>query len=137
VKSRTPERQTISDASPTVRMVGEMPHDACLTDSATQSHAEGRDPSIRISDSDRDAVAKALGRYAAEGRLTFAELEERVDTAYGAKTYGELSPLLADLPQPSGVNRLETAKARSDSRLGRPARRGVRYVMVTGTFWAI
>jgi hypothetical protein len=137
VQSRTPKRAAISGASPTVRLASEMPHDVCLTDGADQSHAGGRDPSIRISDSDRDAVAKALGRYAAEGRLTFAELEARIDTVYAARTYGELSPLLADLPQTSEVNRLGTAKARSERRQGRRVGKGVSYVMASGMFWAI
>jgi hypothetical protein len=43
-------------------------------------------------------VATALTKNAAEGRLTLEELEERLGTAYAAKTYGDLSSLLTDLP---------------------------------------
>ncbi len=33
-----------------------------------------------------------------EGRITLAELEERLDAVYAAKTYADLEPPLADLP---------------------------------------
>ncbi|WP_433343597.1 DUF1707 SHOCT-like domain-containing protein [Streptomyces sp. CA-253872] len=52
----------------------------------------------RASDADRDAVAERLREAAAEGRIDFDELDERLGTALSARTYGELRPLLADLP---------------------------------------
>ena len=55
--------------------------------------------SMRASDADRDRVADALREAYAEGRLDVEEHNERVDLAYKAKTLGELSPLLSDLPQ--------------------------------------
>jgi Domain of unknown function (DUF1707) len=54
--------------------------------------------SLRASDADRDAVVSRLRDAAAEGRLDPEELEERVDAALRARTYGELSRLVADLP---------------------------------------
>ncbi|MEY9929987.1 hypothetical protein ABH926_004629 [Catenulispora sp. GP43] len=54
---------------------------------------------MRASDADRDRVAEALREAYAEGRLDVEEHNERVDLAYRAKTLGELSPLLSDLPQ--------------------------------------
>lgn len=57
--------------------------------------------SLRASDSDRDKVAQALHQAAGEGRLTLDELQERLDTTYAAKTYGDLEPVLADLPSTS------------------------------------
>lgn len=39
-----------------------------------------------------------LAEHAATGRLTTAELEERVDAAYAARTRGQLDELTADLP---------------------------------------
>ena len=54
---------------------------------------------MRASDADRDRVADALREAYAEGRLDVEEHNERVDLAYKAKTLGELSPLLSDLPQ--------------------------------------
>ena len=54
---------------------------------------------MRASDADRDRVADALREAYAEGRLDVDEHNERIDLAYKAKTLGELSPLLSDLPQ--------------------------------------
>ena len=53
---------------------------------------------LRASDQDRDATAAVLAEALAQGRLTSAELAERVDAAYAAKTVAELAPLTADLP---------------------------------------
>lgn len=52
---------------------------------------------LRASDADRQHVAELLQVAAGEGRLDFAELDERMAAAYAAKTYGELEPLVADL----------------------------------------
>jgi Flp pilus assembly protein TadB len=57
-----------------------------------------RTSSLRASDADRDAVAERLRQAAVEGRLEPHELEERLHTALRARTYGELDPLLRDLP---------------------------------------
>jgi Flp pilus assembly protein TadB len=54
--------------------------------------------SLRASDAERDAVVDRLREAAGEGRLEPDELEQRVDRALRARTYGELSELLADLP---------------------------------------
>lgn len=54
--------------------------------------------SLRASDADREAVAERLRTAAVEGRLDPDELEERLHTALRARTYGELSRLLTDLP---------------------------------------
>lgn len=53
---------------------------------------------LRASDADREAVARVLQTAMAEGRLTVAELQERLDTVYGAKTLSELEPVTWDLP---------------------------------------
>ena len=57
-----------------------------------------RHESLRASDADRDAVTDRLRDAAVEGRLEPEELEQRVDAALRARTYGELRRLLADLP---------------------------------------
>jgi hypothetical protein len=58
-----------------------------------------RDPSrLRISDEDRHQVAEALRLAAGEGRIDLTELDERLEAAYRAKTYGDLVPLTVDLP---------------------------------------
>jgi hypothetical protein len=53
---------------------------------------------MRASDADRDAVVSELGEHFQAGRLTAAELDERTGQALTARTYGELTGLLADLP---------------------------------------
>jgi hypothetical protein len=58
--------------------------------------------SVRASDRDRDHVAEILRDAAAEGRLGMDELDERLSTAYAAKTYAELEPVIQDLP-PAGT----------------------------------
>jgi Domain of unknown function (DUF1707) len=57
---------------------------------------------LRVSHEDRDQVAEQLRVAAGDGRLTADELDERLDSALTARTYGELDVLLADLPA-SGV----------------------------------
>ncbi|WP_285503037.1 DUF1707 domain-containing protein [Actinokineospora sp. NBRC 105648] len=53
---------------------------------------------MRASNDDRERFAKVLHDAMAEGRLTVAELEERLDIVYAAKTFGELEPLVRDIP---------------------------------------
>jgi DUF1707 SHOCT-like domain len=61
----------------------------------------GQDPSpagnIRIGDRERDAVAAVLQEAAGDGRLSMAELDDRLEAALQAKTYADLDPLVADL----------------------------------------
>jgi hypothetical protein len=57
----------------------------------------GRDE-MRAADADRQAVADQLKAALDEGRLDLHEYDERLQQAYAAKTYGELQPLLRDLP---------------------------------------
>ncbi len=61
---------------------------------------------LRASHEDRDAVIEALRVAAGDGRLTSEELDERLEKAFNAKTYGELAALTSDLPvtaRPSAV----------------------------------
>ncbi len=53
---------------------------------------------LRVSDADRHRVAELLRQAAGEGRLDLEELDQRLEAAYVAKTYGDLVPLTADLP---------------------------------------
>jgi hypothetical protein len=53
---------------------------------------------LRISDADRHQVAELLRQAAGDGRIDMDELDERLEAAYAAKTYGDLVPLTADLP---------------------------------------
>ncbi|GAA1601000.1 DUF1707 domain-containing protein [Actinoplanes couchii] len=53
---------------------------------------------MRAGDGDRQQVADQLKAALDEGRLDLSEYDERVQRAYGAKTYGDLDGLLDDLP---------------------------------------
>lgn len=58
---------------------------------------------LRVSDAERHEVCDLLSRHFADGRLDQAELDERVGRAMAAKTRGELTGLLADLPRLDGA----------------------------------
>ncbi len=58
---------------------------------------------LLTSDADRERIAERLRLAAGEGRLTAAELEERLEKAFSARTDAELEPLVADLPEPAGA----------------------------------
>ena len=75
-----------------------MPGTRYLSRRAMRRHAL-----LRASDVDRDAVIDRLREAAGEGRLEPDELEQRVDRALRARTYGDLAALLADLPGDGGV----------------------------------
>jgi hypothetical protein len=56
--------------------------------------------SLRASDGDREDVVERLRAATVEGRLVAGELEERLEVALRARTYGELDALVVDLPAP-------------------------------------
>ena len=58
---------------------------------------------LRASHEDRDRVVELLRVSAGDGRLTAEELDERLELAMTARTYGELAKLVADLPAPGSV----------------------------------
>jgi len=53
---------------------------------------------LRASHEDRDRVVELLRVSAGDGRLTADELDQRLELAMTARTYGELAKLVADLP---------------------------------------
>ena len=58
----------------------------------------GATAQVRIGDAERESAVAALGDHYVAGRLTKDELDERTDTAWSARTSGELTPLFSDLP---------------------------------------
>jgi hypothetical protein len=52
---------------------------------------------VRVGHAEREAVTAILQEAAADGRLDMSELEERLEVALQAKTFGELERLVADL----------------------------------------
>jgi hypothetical protein len=55
-------------------------------------------PELRVDDEARERVVWQLREHFAAGRLNAEELEERIGTAYSARTEGELRKVLEDLP---------------------------------------
>ena len=53
---------------------------------------------LRVSDGERQAAAERLRAAHDEGRLDFAEYDNRLAQAYASLTYGDLDRLFADLP---------------------------------------
>jgi hypothetical protein len=86
------------------------------------------EPHLRAADTDRSAVAEALGEHMAAGRLTVAEFDERLSKAYEAKTFGELAELTTDLPsltpaKPVVARQAHPRNACGQAWAGHPARR--------------
>ena len=85
----------------------------------------GNDPAaqMKASDADRDAVLSDLSEHFQAGRLTAGEFEDRTARALTARTWGELSDLMQDLPtSPAGprVSVTATTGAQPQRPLGRP-----------------
>jgi len=59
---------------------------------------------LRASHEDRDRVVEVLRVSAGDGRLTAEELDERLELAMTARTYGELAKLVVDLPADGSVS---------------------------------
>ncbi|MFF0017838.1 DUF1707 domain-containing protein [Streptomyces sp. NPDC005374] len=71
-----------------------------MTDAVSSGGTPPRPPTpeLRASDADRERVAEVLRDALAEGRLDMEEFEERLETTFRARTYGELAPITRDLP---------------------------------------
>lgn len=59
---------------------------------------------MRASDADREQAVVELTEHHVEGRLSSEEFSERTRLAYGARTSGELTELLSDLPSKSSAS---------------------------------
>ena len=71
---------------------------------------------MRVSDSDREQAAEVLREAAGQGRISFDELDERLEAAYAAKTYADLATVTRDLPQAGQAP--SPARAAQVSRIG-------------------
>jgi hypothetical protein len=70
-------------------------------------------PSLRIGDTEREAVAAELREHYAHGRLTLEEFNQRLDAVFGAKTQADLTRITRDLPHiRSGGAPLPSARTR-------------------------
>jgi hypothetical protein len=62
------------------------------------AQVDRKNPDLRVSDAERDAVITDLGQHFQVGRLDRSEFDERVAAALRAKTRSGLDQLLTDLP---------------------------------------
>ena len=85
---------------------------------------------LRASYEDRDRVVELLRMAAGDGRLSADELDQRLEVALSARTYGELAALTRDLPAAPGLATAAEPKdlVRIEARSG-SARRDGRWVV--------
>jgi Domain of unknown function (DUF1707) len=74
-------------------------------------------PSLRIGDREREAVAAELQEHYAHGRLTLEEFNQRLDAAFAAKTQSDLGRVTSDLPHVRSVGTPLSSSPVSSSRL--------------------
>lgn len=86
---------------------------------------------LRASHEDRDKVVEMLRISAGDGRLTADELDQRLELALNARTFGELTKLVADLPavgaaglQAAAITAKPKDLVRIDCRSGNAKREG-------------
>ena len=72
---------------------------------------------LRASHEDRDRVVELLRVSAGDGRLTAEELDERLELAMTARTYGELARVVADLPAAGSVVSAPTPRVKDVVRI--------------------
>jgi class 3 adenylate cyclase len=60
---------------------------------------EGKGPTERVADADRDRTVLLLREHVVEGRLTLDDFSERTGRALQATTRGDLDAVMADLPE--------------------------------------
>lgn len=91
---------------------------------------------LRASDEERERVAAVLRSHAAEGRIEFEELSERLEHAYTARTRADLAALTDDLPRLPGHER---SARRGDARreLGQHVAAFVAVNLVLVLIWAL
>src|SRR5579859_7251096 len=83
----------------------------------TEPGSEVARSELRASHDDRDRVVELLRVSAGDGRLTADELDERLELAMTARTYGELAKLVADLPAAGSVAPAPAVRAKDVVRI--------------------
>jgi len=103
---------------------------------------------MRAADADRQAIADRLKKALDEGRLDLHEYDERLQKTYTAKTYGDLTGLIDDLPGPVPLQQSQVQPFQEASPLAaqpEQSRRGMAswvypyggVVLVSVLIWAI
>jgi hypothetical protein len=95
------------------------------------------DPRLRVGDAERGQVIDQLADHHAIGRLTLEEFEERMASAWAARTGADLEVLVRDLPAPApstAPSRRPPAGPRPGFALDSPVRT---YLAVMALLWLI
>lgn len=94
---------------------------------------------VRASDEDREQLIAELNEHAVAGRLSTEELERRIQSAYDARTTGELDAVRSDLPVPSRQVALQHAARRRQltRRMLQESGGSLGCFVVCGAVWAI
>lgn len=69
---------------------------------------------LRVGDAERESAAKAIGEHFAAGRLDYAELDERIEAAWRARTRADLDALFVDLPHDGATVDARPARSAAD-----------------------
>lgn len=92
-------------------------------------------PQMRASDGDREKIAARLRDAHGEGRLSIEEFNDRLDALYQAQTYGEIEPLVRDIPVMRTHQTPEIVKAATPVPAGQKRQDG-KAMRVLWTIWA-
>ena len=78
---------------------------------------------LRASDVDRDFAADVLCAAVADGRITLAELDQRLEHVLSARTVREIARVLADVPDPRFAGPVEPTPRQAERPTDRQAAR--------------
>lgn len=90
---------------------------------------------LRVSDAERHEVVDALSNHFADGRLAQSEFDERMGKAMSAKTQGDLSGLLVDLPSLRGQSEPSGPTRRRSRGVLVFVAVGLLFLVVSGPWW--
>jgi Domain of unknown function (DUF1707)/2TM domain len=99
----------------------------------TQLLPRPADPRLRVGDAERTLVIDQLADHHAAGRLTIEEFEDRMASAWTARTGADLAVLVRDLPSPA-PSRVPDRRPTGRPRLDPQART---YLAVMALLWLI